>query len=55
MQIAAFITSSALVTVRKDNELRSRDCLVHLRRVVLPMREVLNTLMRRDVDWCHTR
>lgn len=116
-EIAAFITSSALVTVRKDNEFpidgllarwdenadlakhgvgvlvhglldyvvdghldavqslddqieyledllfddrphdkdvqrRSfelRKSLVHLRRVVLPMREVLNTLMRRDV------
>jgi len=28
---------------------RLRKSLVHLRRVVLPMREVLNTLMRRDV------
>ena len=36
----------------KDVQRRSfelRKSLVHLRRVVLPMREVLNTLMRRDV------
>jgi magnesium transporter len=32
---------------RRSFELRKS--LVHLRRVVLPMREVLNTLMRRDV------
>ena len=37
----------------KDVQRRSfklRKSLVHLRRVVLPMREVLNTLMRRDVE-----
>ena len=32
---------------RRSFELRK--CLVLLRRVVLPMREVVNTLMRRDL------
>ena len=38
---------------RRSFELRKS--LVHLRRVVLPMREVLNTLMRRDVGTGHGR
>lgn len=41
----------------KDVQRRSfelRKSLVHLRRVVLPMREVLNTLMRRDVGLVRT-
>lgn len=45
-ELAAFLTQRALVTVRPDDSFDVD--VVTLRRVVLPMREVVNGLMRRD-------
>jgi Mg2+ and Co2+ transporter CorA len=53
-EISVFITPRALITVRKsDLDIRRRGfelpkSLVQLRRVVLPMREVVTRLLRND-------